>query len=306
MSEINYQQTGTIFNIQKFSLHDGPGIRTIVFLKGCYLACRWCSNPESQKSQPEVFYQPNNCLHCGRCVQACPLQAIDPKRPGMVDRQRCDGCGECARACPAGAMVLSGTTMTVEQVITELRKDEVHYRRSGGGITLSGGEALAQPEFAAELLAACKARGWHTAMETTGITSKKVLDRVIPLLDLVLLDIKTLFSERHEQFTGYPNEVVLENALYLSSIAKEVAVRVPVIPTFNDDEKSIRAIAMFASHMNNVSRLHLLPYHSFGKNKYALLSRQYGMIDIKTPDDDHIQRLKLIVEQEGVNCVIGG
>ncbi|MDU2937673.1 MAG: glycyl-radical enzyme activating protein [Enterobacteriaceae bacterium] len=306
MSDINYQQTGTVFNIQKFSLHDGPGIRTIVFLKGCYLACRWCSNPESQNTQPEVFYQPDNCLHCGRCVQACPLQAIDPQRAGMVDRERCDGCGACASVCPAGAMVLTGKTMTVAQVMAELLKDEVHYRRSGGGITLSGGEALAQPEFAAELLAACKARGWHTAMETTGIASQKVLDQVIPLLDVVLLDVKTFFREPHQQFTGYPNDVVLQNALYLSAMAKEVAIRVPVIPGFNKDEKSIRAIALFAKHMSHVSRLHLLPYHSFGKNKYALLGRKYGLIDIQTPTDDEMHALKNIVEQEGISCVIGG
>lgn len=306
MSGIDYQKTGTVFNIQKFSLHDGPGIRTIVFLKGCYLACRWCSNPESQKPEPEVFYQQNNCLHCGRCVKACPQQAIDPAREGLIDRQRCDGCGVCAEVCPAGAMILAGKTMTVEQVMEELRKDEVHYRRSGGGITLSGGEALAQPEFAAELLAACKARGWHTAMETTGIAAKKVLDRVIPLVDLVLLDIKTFFRDRHEQFTGYPNDVVLQNALYLSEIAKNVAIRVPVIPGFNEDDKSIYSIALFAKHMKNISRLHLLPYHSYGKNKYALLGRQYGMIDISTPGDSRMQDLKNMVENTGVKCVIGG
>lgn len=306
MSGIDYQKTGTVFNIQKFSLHDGPGIRTIVFLKGCYLACRWCSNPESQKPEPEVFYQQNNCLHCGRCVKACPQQAIDSAREGLIDRQRCNGCGKCAEVCPAGAMVLAGKTMTVEQVMEELRKDEVHYRRSGGGITLSGGEALAQPEFVAELLAACKARGWHTAMETTGIAAKKVLERVIPLVDLVLLDIKTFFRDRHEQFTGYPNDVVLQNALYLSEIAKNVAIRVPVIPGFNEDDRSIHAIALFAKHMKNVSRLHLLPYHSYGKNKYALLGRQYGMIDISTPGDSRMQDLKNMVENTGVKCVIGG
>lgn len=306
MSGIDYQKTGTVFNIQKFSLHDGPGIRTIVFLKGCYLACRWCSNPESQKPEPEVFYQQNNCLHCGRCVKACPQQAIDSAREGLIDRQRCNGCGKCAEVCPAGAMVLAGKTMTVEQVMEELRKDEVHYRRSGGGITLSGGEALAQPEFVAELLAACKACGWHTAMETTGIAAKKVLERVIPLVDLVLLDIKTFFRDRHEQFTGYPNDVVLQNALYLSEIAKNVAIRVPVIPGFNEDDRSIHAIALFAKHMKNVSRLHLLPYHSYGKNKYALLGRQYGMIDISTPGDSRMQDLKNMVENTGVKCVIGG
>lgn len=306
MAAINYEQTGTVFNIQKFSIHDGPGIRTIVFLKGCYLACRWCSNPESQKSEPEILYNERNCIHCGSCVAACPVKAIDPHRPGLIDRAICIQCGQCASVCPAAAMVMSGKTMTVAQVIEELRKDENHYRRSGGGITLSGGETLAQPDFAEALLSACKARGWHTAMESTGIASLAVLERVIPLLDLLLLDIKTFYSAKHEEFTGHPNEVILRNALAISELAKNIAVRVPVIPTFNDDEQSIRAIATFVTHMKHVSRLHLLPYHSYGKNKYTLLGRQYGMIDIKPPEDSRLQRYKEVVESLGIECVIGG
>nr|WP_275955687.1 glycyl-radical enzyme activating protein [Sodalis sp. dw_96] len=306
MAAIDYEQTGTVFNIQKFSLHDGPGIRTIVFLKGCYLACKWCSNPESQKTEPEMFYHERNCIHCGRCVAACPVGAIDPKRPGLIDREACTQCGACGKVCPAGAMVQSGQKMTVAQVIEDLRKDEVHYRRSGGGITLSGGEALAQPDFTEALLKACKARGWHTAMESTGITSLKVLERVIPLLDLLLLDIKTFYSARHEEFTGHPNDVILRNALAISALAKNIAVRVPVIPTFNDDEQSIRAIATFVTHMKNVSRLHLLPYHNYGQNKYTLLGRQYGLIDIKPPEDCRLQKYKSIVESLGIDCVIGG
>jgi len=306
MAAINYQQTGTVFNIQKFSLHDGPGIRTIVFLKGCYLACKWCSNPESQQPEPEIFYYERNCIHCARCVAACPVGAIDGKRPGLIDRAACTLCGACAKACPAGAMVQSGKTMTVVEVMDELRKDEPHYRRSGGGITLSGGEALAQPEFTTALLQACKARGWHTAMESTGITSLPVLQQIIPLVDLVLLDIKTFYSARHEEFTGQPNTVVLRNALAIGELAKEIAIRVPVIPGFNDDEQSIRAIASFVTHIKNVARLHLLPYHNFGKNKYTLLGKKYGMIDIQPPADALMLKFKEIVESEGIACVIGG
>ncbi len=306
MAAIDYEQTGTVFNIQKFSLHDGPGIRTIVFLKGCYLACKWCSNPESQRPEPEVFYYEKNCIHCASCVAACPVHAIDPHRPGLIDRAICTDCGACASACPAAAMVLSGKKMTVAAVIDELRKDEIHYRRSGGGITLSGGEALAQPEFTAELLAACKARGWHTAMESTGIAPLAVLERVIPLVDLLLLDIKSFYSARHEEFTGHPNEVILRNALVISGLAKNIAIRVPVIPHFNDDEQSIRAIATFVTYLKNVSRLHLLPYHSYGQNKYTLLGRKYDMIDIKAPDDNQLLRLKGVVESLGIECVVGG
>lgn len=197
MDSINYNLMGTVFDIQRFSLHDGPGIRTIVFLKGCPLSCQWCSNPESQSIKPVIMYKEDDCLHCGRCITACKRGAISPENKTWINRELCSGCGECVNACPAGALVLKGKTMSIQQVIRELKKDATTYRRSGGGITLSGGEPLMQYEFASELLQACKGQGWNTAIETTGVGSREAIEKVIPYVDTVLLDIKHKIGRAH-------------------------------------------------------------------------------------------------------------
>ncbi|MGR5064041.1 glycyl-radical enzyme activating protein [Photobacterium sp. DNB22_13_2] len=297
---------GTVFNIQKFSLHDGPGIRTIVFLKGCYLSCKWCSNPESQKFTPSVMFEKKQCVGCGNCVRSCPQAAISLEGSNRVDHDKCVGCGTCASVCPTGALSMTGKTMTVKEVLDDVCKDAVHYRRSSGGLTLSGGEPLAQPDFVEALLRSAKARGLHTAMETTGIASPAVLERVIPLLDVVLLDIKTFYSKQHEKYTGLANDVVLKNALTISKLAKNLSIRVPLIPEFNADEQSIKAIATFASYLDNVTRLHILPYHNFGQSKYSLLEQDYYYEGFKTPPQNDIEKFKGIVESLGIECVIGG
>jgi pyruvate formate lyase activating enzyme len=199
VAHVDYKAEGIVFDIQRFSLNDGPGIRTIVFLKGCPLFCPWCSNPESQSLKPEVMYQQDKCIRCGMCVDTCPVGAASLDHPGLVDRQKCIGCGECANVCPVGALVLTGEKMTVEYLVRELKKDSVLYRKSGGGITLSGGEPLVQWKFAAELLKACKAQGWHTAIETTGYGSGEAIEAMFPFVDLTLLDIKTMDSELHKK-----------------------------------------------------------------------------------------------------------
>lgn len=297
---------GCVFNIQKFSIHDGPGIRTIIFLKGCPLSCQWCSNPESQAFGFSILYDREKCNRCGRCLEACSQQAINLSRPTLIDRDKCVNCGLCTEVCATKALTKSGDLMSVKEVLDEVCKDAIHYRRSDGGITLSGGEPLTQPEFAEALLRGARARGLHSAMETTGVAPVDVLTRIIPLLDLVLLDIKSFYSEPHKQFTGLDNSIVLNNALMISQLAKEVAVRVPVIPGFNGDAQSIRAIASFVTHMNNVSRVHLLPYHNYGQNKYPLLNRAYQAASIKPPSTQMMAEFQQIVESFGLTCQIGG
>jgi len=305
MDTINYSMEGLVFDIQRFSIHDGPGIRTIVFLKGCPLSCRWCSNPESQKLKPVIMYQEANCIHCGKCIAACKKGAISINNKGFINRDVCTACGECVNVCPASALTIKGRKMTVEQVVKELKKDATNYRRSGGGITLSGGEPLVQSEFAKEIFKACKAQGWHTAIETTGYAKAEIIENVFPYVDLALMDIKNINSNIHKEYTGVSNEIILENANKISKITKMV-VRVPVIPGFNSSEQSILETCKFVKILNNVDTVHLLPYHTYGENKYDLLGRDYLMKESKTLNSDEIENLKKIVESQGIKCIIGG
>lgn len=305
MNTINYRTEGTVFDIQRFSIHDGPGVRTIVFLKGCPLSCLWCSNPESQKLKPVLMYQSMNCIHCGRCISACKIGAISFSNKNFIDRDICTACGECVNVCPTSALTLKGKKMTVEQVIKELKKDAIVYRRSGGGITLSGGEPLVQSEFARELLKACKAQGWHTAIETTAYANTETIEEVFPYIDLALMDIKSVDSEMHKKYTGVPNEKILENAKLVSKITKMV-VRVPLVPDFNSSEKDILELCEYVKTLNDINTVHLLPYHTYGENKYDLLGRDYLMKKTRAFALGEVERLQKIIEEQGIKCVIGG
>lgn len=300
--------TGTVFDIQRFSVHDGPGIRTIVFFKGCPLRCRWCSNPESQEWVRQLVYLKQHCIHCGKCLEACPQSALDFSNGFFVDKSKCDLCGKCVQACYPGALNMEGEIKTVSALISELRKDSIHYRRSGGGVTLSGGEALAQADFAVALLKACKDEGWHTAVETAANISREKLALTLPYLDMVLLDIKHADSLKHEQYVGKPNDIILENAHYIANTPNvELVIRVPVIPGFNDQPDEIAAIAKIADNLPGVQKIHLLPYHRMGENKYDYLQRDYEMKGIKPSENSHIGQLKIVVEQNSsLTCQIGG
>ncbi len=343
MSQIHYDREGVVFDIQRYSIHDGPGIRTIVFLKGCPLSCRWCCNPESQNSEgagpspnptqaadwppggarpaggareadcreayrilnPVLMYQPSKCLKCGKCVEVCGVKALSFKNPDFVDRSRCVGCGKCADVCPTQALTLKGRRMSVWAVMKELRKDATHYRRSGGGITLSGGEPLVQSEFAKDLLKACREQGWSTAMETTGYADPAVINDVMPLVDHALVDIKAIDPRVHEANTGVHNRRILENALRIASLTQTV-VRVPVVPGVNADPQSIAAIGRFAKLMPGVDTVHLLPYHTFGENKYDLLNRPYPMGATQPLSKQDMAPLVKVIEELGLSCMIGG
>ncbi|RBQ33841.1 glycyl-radical enzyme activating protein [Rahnella aquatilis] len=305
MNKVDYEMEGVLFNIQRYSLHDGPGIRTIPFFKGCPLSCKWCSNPESQRPTPELIFKKSDCIRCGKCIEACKQQALSVSNAFFIDRERCIQCGKCTQVCPTQALEMKGKRMTVADVMRELQKEENLYRRSGGGITLSGGEPLAQPAFARELLKACKEKGWHTAIETTGFTTPEVIADVFPYVDLALTDIKAINPAIHLANTGIENSQILENLLRISFLTKTI-VRIPVIPGVNDNPEEIHNIAEFARLMSNVDTLHLLPYHSFGENKYGLLGRIYPMGEAVSIAESKMELLKREVESSGFHCHIGG
>ncbi len=263
---MDYLQTrGRIFDIQRYSIHDGHGIRTIVFLKGCVLRCRWCCNPESQEYK----------------IQTMMVQG----KPKTIGRD-----------------------VTVEEVVQEVEKDRAYYRRSGGGLTLSGGESLCQPEFARDLLRAAKEAGITTAMESMACAKWEVIEDILPYLDQYLMDIKHINPEKHKEFTGRSNELMLENARKVAASGMtELSIRVPVIPTFNDTPEEIRDIARFADKLPGVKRIHLLPYHRLGQDKYDGLGREYLMKDILPPTNEHMEMLKRVVtENSRLICQIGG
>ena len=284
---------GNIFDVQRFSIHDGPGIRTTVFLKGCPAHCPWCSNPESQCALPQLSYSHSRCLLCGRCVSACPEQVLSLQADAVaIDRARCIPCDECTRACPSGAVRLVGRITTVAEVLAEVERDRVFYEHSGGGMTVSGGEPLAQPEFTLALLEGARARGLHSAVETAGLAEPETVERVLARTDLILFDIKHIDSDSIRSFAGEDNAVVLDNARVAAQLGVKMIVRVPVIPGFNDQPHQITAIGEFARSLD-VSEMHLLPYHGYGAAKYASLGRRYEMLEAVPPTREHLETLRL-------------
>ena len=259
-----YETKGRIFNIQRFSIHDGPGIRTIVFFKGCYMRCAWCCNPESQEYKIQTLVE-------------------------------------------NGKEKTVGQDITVGELMPELLADKPFYRRSGGGVTLSGGEILAQPEFARDLLCACKEAGLHTAVESTANAPFDKIEAILPYLDMYLMDIKHMDSAKHKQYTGVDNGLILQNAKRISQSGQtELIIRTPVVPTFNDTAEEIRAISKFAASLDGVRQHHLLPYHRLGQDKYTGLGRSYSLKDVQPPTQEKMQFLLSVAEESGLLCQIGG
>jgi len=274
--------TGLVFDIQRFCLHDGPGIRTTVFLKGCTLRCRWCHNPESIARRPEVYFWRQRCIKCGACARACPRAAIDFDRPSRILRRRClplageGACAtECVRACPVVALEVIGREMTVNDVLAVALRDEPFYRTSGGGVTLSGGEPLAQPQFALELMRACRERNLHVALDTAGNVAAEVFAAAAQTADLVLLDLKHPDAALHRRFTGASNERVRRNLALLAQSGRLFIARVPVIPGFNDAPATLLELARLAAEAD-ATELNLLPYHALGEAKRRRLGRARG------------------------------
>jgi pyruvate formate lyase activating enzyme len=285
---------GLIFNIQRFSVNDGPGIRTTVFLKGCPLHCRWCHNPESISPTKEIMLREDRCLRCGDCVAFCKHLAIRKEDGRFVtDRKSCERCGECVEQCYADAREVVGKEVTVSEIMPELLKDAVFYDESGGGVSLSGGEPLLQHEFALALLQVCKANGLHTVVDTTGFTSPAILERISQFVDLFLYDLKTLNDGKHIEFTGVSNQIILENLERLVRWEKDVIVRIPIIPAVNDDVESIRSIGAYLGSLGRIREIQLLPYHKSGVDKYQRLGAEYLMRDTSAMTTEQLEHLAL-------------
>jgi pyruvate formate lyase activating enzyme len=273
--------TGTTFNIQQFSTEDGPGIRTTVFLKGCALQCVWCHNPEGRSAAPDLMWYDVRCIGAQECLRVCPEHALALSASGMqIDRERCTLCGECVEACPAAAFELIGKTWAPEELLAELLKDEVFYETSGGGVTFSGGEPLAQVDFLCEILPLCKGAGLHVALDTCGAAATERYRRVREWLDLVLYDLKIMDGAHHEAATGVSNELILHNARWLAAQGVSLWIRTPVVPGYSADRDNIRAIGEFIrDELPTVQRWDLLAYTNLGRPKYHRLDLPYALED---------------------------
>jgi pyruvate formate lyase activating enzyme len=299
---------GVVFNIQRFSIHDGPGIRTTVFLKGCPLRCGWCSNPESMRPYPEIITRDVKCIGCGKCIDACSQQAISVvEDTRIIHWEKCNYCMQCTEACPSRAIEAVGRTMTVAEVMDTVERDAGYYQRSGGGMTLSGGESLVQWQFALELLRKAKRSGFHTAIDTTGYADWDILDEILNFTDLVLYDVKHTNSAKHREATGLPNERILDNLR--KTVAKpgpRVWVRHPVIPRFSDSEEEMEDLCKLVLTLEpSVEKISLLPCHDFGESKYAATGRRYPRKGIPAISDERIGELKTLVESHGIRVDVG-
>ena len=299
---------GRVFDIKRYSIHDGPGIRTTVFLKGCSLRCLWCHNPESVDPGPELMHWPGRCARCYACIKACPKDAITKDAAGAVaiDRKACDLCGKCAEACLYDAMQIVGREMSVEEVLSEVEKDKIFYDQSGGGVTLSGGDPFVQSAFAEALLDGCRSRGISAAVDTAGFSRNGVLDRVASKAGLILYDLKCMDDARHKELTGVSNAPIIENLKRLAAGRAEVWVRIPLVSGVNDDDNNIRRTIDFLSSLKTIRRVGILPYHSGGLEKARRIGQESHFRKFETPSEERIAAVEAAFREAGFEVRRGG
>lgn len=296
------QQTGTIFDIERFAVHDGPGIRTTVFLKGCPLRCLWCHNPEGMSRQPQLVFSPQKCIGCGHCMTVCP-EKVHQLVNGQhhIVWERCRACGTCAEGCYAGALELAGRQVTVVEVVEEVLRDRAFYETSGGGMTLSGGEPLAQYSFTRALLQAAKAEGVHTALDTTGLAPWRQLEGLLGHTDLILYDLKHMDRERHMALTGVPNEEILDNLRRLDDARQPIWIRIPLIPGRNDDDANYHALGRFLSGLRHIERIEILRYHRLAESKYESVGYTYDLPGLEPPSEEAAESRRRILLSYGLS-----
>ena len=294
--------------MQRFAIHDGPGIRTLIYMKGCPLKCLWCSSPQTQKPSTEILHIELNCKKCGRCIEVCSNNAITLSNNEAIeiDRKLCTSCGDCVEICLNQALKLAGKDITVEELFKEVNKDSPFYRRSNGGITVGGGEPTMQHEFVTAFLKRCKQIYIHTAIETCGYVKWEYLEKLLEYLDLVYFDIKHMDPLVHKELTGVSNELILDNIKKASAL-RPVIIRIPVAPGYNDSDDNILTTAKFAAGLGtNLQRIEILPYHKFGTHLYDQLDMEYKLKDVEPPSEEHMERLKELIESCGIKAQIGG
>jgi pyruvate formate lyase activating enzyme len=290
---------GVVFDIKKYAVHDGPGIRTTVYLKGCPLSCLWCHNPEGQAGEPEIVYWERRCINCGRCVEVCP------QGDAVLGAASCERCGRCVEVCPAGAREWIGRWMTVDEVMAQVERDVIFYDESGGGVTFSGGEPFNQPAFLGGLLAASREREIHTAVDTTGFAPAGVIRALAPGVDLFLYDVKLLDDEAHRRYTGVSNRLPLENLRWLAAEGYAIQIRVPIIPGITDGDDNLDAIGRLAGQLN-LEAIDLLPYHRTASDKYGRLQRDYTLAATRPPEPARMTELSERLIKLGLTVRIGG